>query len=48
MSQTIDRDIAAFTATILNGQALSNPIDFRPFAQGGLIMPAAWTVALLS
>jgi hypothetical protein len=48
MSLVIDRDSAILTATIPNGQAVSNVIDFQVFALGGLIMPSAWTAAAIA
>jgi|SRR5450759_2521570 len=48
MPNTLDRDSATVIATIPAGAALSNVIDFSPFALGGLIMPPTWTAAALA
>ncbi len=37
-----------FTSTILSGQTDSDVIDFKDFAQGGFILPAAFTGATVS
>lgn len=37
-----------FTATILSGATESDAIDFKDFAQGGFILPAAFTGASVS
>lgn len=37
-----------FTTTILSGQTDSDAINFKDFAQGGFILPAAFTGATVS
>ena len=48
MTQSIARDQSVAQATIPSGAAVSNPIDYRDYASGGLVMPAGWTSAAIA
>lgn len=48
MPNEIERRNSAPTATILNGAALSGPIEMSQYAGGTLQMPAAWTAASIA
>lgn len=48
MSQVQAFSQRGIVATIASGQTVSSLIDMRPFAQGGFILPAAFTGASIS
>ena len=41
----IDRKVTTITVAILNAAALSAELDFRDYAGGEIVLPAAWTTA---